>query len=376
MTEQNFSSEDRKWMRQTLKLARKGAGYVSPNPMVGCIIVSSEGRLIGQGYHETYGEAHAETNAVQSVQHRQELAQATVYVNLEPCAHHGKTPPCCEMLAKLPIKRVVVAMEDPNPKTNGSGIVHLRDHGITVDVGLLKEEAEQLNEFFIHFQQFQTPFVTLKIAQTVDGYIAAPDGESQWITGPEARERVHVWRSQYDAVLVGRVTARLDNPRLTVRHVEGRQPHRVVIDGPYALPRHLHLFSDQYEEKTIVITHNKEKASDDADPMLNILQSDYFRGQTLLVPKVDGHCDLHQMLRELGKHGITSLLVEAGQQLASALIRADLVDKIELFSAPKLLGGGTKSVVSAGINRMADLRKFRQFNWEQVGDDMLLTAYR
>src|SRR5699024_9580493 len=327
------------------------------------------------GYHERYGQAHAETNAVESVADSALLDGATVYVTLEPCAHHGKTPPCCKMLAKLPIARVVVAMEDPSPKVAGQGISHLREHGITVDVGLLKEQVQRQNEFFLHYQAFNMPFVTLKIAQTMDGYTAAPDGHSEWISGPQAREKVHYWRSRFDAVMVGRNTALLDNPRLTVRHVEGRQPQRIVIDGPLELPDKLNLFTDQYEEKTIIITHNEEKFRNEADPMLNILQSDYFRGQTLLVDEKDGHTDLRTALRELGSLAMTSVLVEAGQDLATALLREQLVDKVECFIAPKMLGGGTKSVSGLPINHMNEILEFRDVEWQQVGQDMLFSGY-
>ena len=366
---------DIQWMRQALKLARKGQGYVSPNPMVGCVIVSKEGRQIGQGYHQRYGEAHAETNALNAVKNDKELAHATVYVTLEPCSHHGKTPPCCEMLAELPISRVVLAMKDPNPKVKGAGIEYLRKHNIDVEVGVLEDEAKKLNEFYLHYLATKQPFVTLKMAQTADGYIAAPDGDSKWITGKSARKRVHKWRSQYDGVMVGRKTAQFDNPKLTVRLTEGRQPRRIVIDGPYELPRHLHLFSDQHEEKTIVVTHNAKEAENDADPMLNMLQTDYFRGKTLIVPRRDSHSDLQEVLKELGKMKITSVLVEAGQSLATAMLKDNLVDKLELFIAPKLLGGGTKSVLGLGVNRMSDIRSFRSVEWEQVGDDLLLRAY-
>jgi len=370
-----MEDNDRKWMKQALKLAKKGAGYVSPNPMVGCLIVSGDQRLIGQGYHEKYGEAHAEVNAVESVKEKAELAHATVYVTLEPCSHQGKTPPCCQMIADLPISRVVIAMEDPNPKVKGRGIAHLKKNGIGVDVGIMEEEAKKLNEFFIHYISSNIPFVTLKMAQTADGYIAAPDGDSRWITGETARTRVHKWRSRYDAVLVGRNTALADDPRLTVRLAEGRQPRRIVIDGPYELPRHLHLLSDQHEDKTIVVTHNAKKAGIDADPMLNLLQSNYFKGRTIIVRQKDQHCDLNDMLKKLGELGITSVLVEAGQQLGTAMIKQNLVDKLELFIAPKLLGGGTKSFLGLNVNHMRNTRKFRSHQWEPIGDDLLLTAY-
>jgi len=362
-------------MTKALELASKGRGDVSPNPLVGCVIVAKDGSEIGRGYHKKFGEAHAEVNAVESVEETEKLKGATVYVTLEPCSHHGKTPPCAFMLGKLPIERVVIAMKDPNPEVNGKGILHLRNKGIEVEVGVLKEEAEKLNEFFIHHQTFGRPFITLKIAQTADGYLAAADGESQWITGKQSRKLVHKWRSEYDAVMVGRTTAITDNPSLTVRHVAGRQPKRVVIDGPYELPKELNLFSDKFEDKTTIITWNKEASASDADPMLKLMKQNYFRGDILQVSKVDGHADLRQAFKMLGDKGITSVLVEGGQQLSSALLKSGLVDKIELFIAPKLLGAGTRSLIGIGINKMRDIAELKEVTWKQVGDDMLLTGY-
>jgi diaminohydroxyphosphoribosylaminopyrimidine deaminase/5-amino-6-(5-phosphoribosylamino)uracil reductase len=363
-------------MGLALEIAGRGAGYVAPNPMVGCVIVSREGKKVGQGFHERCGQAHAEVRAVDSLRTLEMLEGTTVYVTLEPCAHHGQTPPCCEMLAEYPIERVVVAMQDPTDKVNGKGIAYLRKKGITVDVGLMKEEAEALNEFFLHFNRYNRPFVTMKIAQTLDGYIAAADGNSQWITSKAARTRVHRWRSRYDAVMVGRNTALTDNPRLTVRHVDGRQPRRIVIDGPLELPETLNLFSDQYEEKTIVITHNDEKLEREGDPMLKMLQSNYFRGKTLPVPQKEGHADLEAAFKKLAEEEkITSILVEPGQALASALLRNNLVDKIACFIAPKILGGGTKSILGSGIERMDEILKCHNSKWEVVGNDMLFTGY-
>jgi len=369
-----IKEKDKIWMQRALSLAEKGRGYVSPNPMVGAVIVSGDGNIIGEGYHQKYGKQHAEVLAVESVRDKGLLEGAVVYVTLEPCAHHGKTPPCANMLAGLPIKRVVVAMRDPFPDVNGKGIQILKDQGITVDVGILSEEARELNEAWLHYIDFSRPFVTLKIAQTADGYVAAPNGDSKWITSKESRTLVHRWRSKMDAVMVGRNTAMMDNPSLTVRFTEGRQPRRVVIDGPFELPRNLNLFSDQYEEKTVIITHNKKKAETDADPMLKILQSNYFRGEVLTVDENNGHTDLRQSLNALAGIGITTLLVEGGSELSSALLSAGLVDRLQLFIAPKLLGGGIKSTHGFGINRMEDVVPLRKFSWTKVGPDILLTA--
>ena len=366
---------DQHWMKLALELAEKGKGYVSPNPLVGCVIVSEEGELIGQGYHKKFGEAHAEVNAVEAVSDKKKLNGASVYVTLEPCSHQGKTPPCSTMLSKLPIKRVVVAMKDPNPLVNGNGILHLKNKGIEVEVGVLQAEAEKLNEFFIYHQTFGRPFITLKVAQTADGFIAAADGESQWISGKASRNLVHKWRSEYDAVLVGRTTAMVDNPSLTVRHVAGRQPKRIVIDGPYELPKTLNLFSDKHEDKTIILTWNKEASATDSDPMLRVMQQNYFRGEVLQVSKTEGHVNLREAFKLLGEKGIASVLVEGGQQLSSSLIRDGLVDKLELFIAPKLLGAGTRSFINIGINKMKEIAELKDVQWQKVGDDMLLTGY-
>ncbi|MBR9917300.1 bifunctional diaminohydroxyphosphoribosylaminopyrimidine deaminase/5-amino-6-(5-phosphoribosylamino)uracil reductase RibD [bacterium] len=363
------------WMKEALELASEGKGSVSPNPMVGCIIVDSDGNKIGQGYHKRFGEAHAEVNAIASVKDKKKLKGATVYVTLEPCSHTGKTPPCADMLTKYPLKKVVVAMKDPNPKVNGSGIRILQNAGIEIEVGVLEKEAEKLNEFFIHHQNFGRPFITLKIAQTVDGFLAAADGDSQWISGKQSRKKVHEWRAEYDAVMVGRTTAMVDNPGLTVRHVKGRQPKRIVIDGPFELPRSLNLFSDKHEKKTIILTWNKKASQDEADPMLKVLAQNYFRGEIIQTPKLEGHVDLREAFKMLGQNGISSILVEGGQQLSSALIKQGLVDKLCVFIAPKLLGAGTRSVLNIGINKMNEIAELKEVGWEKVGDDMLLTGY-
>lgn len=362
-------------MRRALRLAEKGKGYVGSNPLVGCTIYSRNGDLIGEGYHERYGQSHAEINALKKVKDRSDLIDATVYVTLEPCSHHGKTPPCAEELARYPLKRVVAAMKDPNPKVDGKGLALLKSKGIAVSTGLLEEEARRLNEVFIHNMRFGKPYVILKIAQTLDGYVAAPDGDSRWISGADSRKKVHAWRSEYDAVMIGRNTALIDNPKLTVRLVEGRQPRRIVIDGPGTLPEDLHLFRDLHEDKTIRITHNAAVVPDKMDSALNMLQTNYFRGETILVSELNGHSNLEQAIQKVGQLGISSILVEAGSSLATALIRENLVDKIHVFIAPKILGGGTRSILGAGVRKMSEIICLKSVCWEQIGDDYLFTGY-
>ncbi len=372
---QDQQTKHNHWMKEALELASKGKGYVSPNPMVGCVIVDAKGDKIAEGYHKKFGGPHAEVNAIKSLKNKDKLKDATLYVTLEPCSHTGKTPPCADMLAKLPIKKVIVAMKDPNPKVNGNGIRILKNAGLDVEVGVMQKEAEKLNEFFIHHQNFGRPFITLKIAQTADGFLAAADGDSQWISGKLARKRVHEWRAENDAVMVGRTTAISDNPSLTVRHASGRQPQRIVIDGPFELPRELNLFSDKYEEKTTILTWNKERSKEVADPMLKVLSQNYFRGEVIQTSKKDGHVDLREAFKLLSKKGIASILVEGGQQLSSALIEQGLVDKLCVFIAPKLLGAGTRSVLNIGVNKMSEIAELKEVSWEKVGDDMLLTGY-
>lgn len=370
-----FTSNDHRFMRMALDIAEKGAGYVSPNPLVGCVIVDSKDTVIAKGYHERYGKEHAEINALNKIKDATLLVDATLYVTLEPCAHFGKTPPCAVTLSKLPLKRVVIAMIDPNPKVAGKGVEIIKAANIKVEIGLLEDKARQMNEAFIHYMRFQKPLVVMKIAQTLDGYLAAPDGSSQWITSKPSRERVHLLRSKYDAVMVGRNTAMNDNPRLTVRHVEGRQPWRIVIDGPFLLDRSLNLFSDQYEEKTIIVTHNRDAYSTIADPMLSLLNPLGFRGKTLLVGKVNGHTDLDQAFYEIGKLGITSILIEPGRDLASSLVRDNLVDKLHMFIAPKILGGGVRSILGVGLNSISEVIEIKNTSVEQIGPDILVTGY-
>ncbi len=362
-------------MRLALELAAKGKGYVSPNPLVGCVIVSEHGKVIGSGWHEHYGGPHAEINALGAVKNRDDLVNATVYVTLEPCSHHGKTPPCADALSVLPVKRIVVAMTDPNPMVNGQGIQRLKEAGKLVDVGLLEDDAKRLNEIFIYNILFGKPWIFLKIAQSIDGYITAPDGEPGMFTDTESQKLVHTWRSEFDAVMVGGSTALHDNPKLTVRLVDGRQPKRIVIDGPGELPDVLHLFSDQYENKTIRVTHQKPTSEKDMDPMLQLLSAGRYRGQTMFVKQKDNHSDLSEVIRRLPEYGVHSVLVEGGQSLSSALLRNGLVDKIGVFIAPFLLGGGTRSVIGLGIERLDERMPLRNVEWHNVGKDMLLTGY-
>jgi diaminohydroxyphosphoribosylaminopyrimidine deaminase / 5-amino-6-(5-phosphoribosylamino)uracil reductase len=366
------------WMSRCLELARRGAGHVSPNPMVGAVVVDAGGRLLGEGWHERYGGPHAEPNAVHMAEERhgaEALRDATLYVNLEPCSHFGKTPPCADLILEKRIPRVVAGMVDPSPKVAGQGIARLREHGVDITVGVLEQACRRLNEAFVHHVQTGRPLVTLKIAQTLDGRIATRSGDSKWISGEVSRRLVHRWRAELDGVLVGAGTAAADDPALTVRMVDGRQPVRVVLDRNGSLPPHLKLFSDGLAAETVAIVGEGTRPAY-AEMLLAI------GGRILDAPERDGHLDLLPVLERLGREGgrsgrpMQSLLVEAGLGLASALIRQDLADRLFLFTAPKVLGEGLPGISFPGPERMADALSFTESAWEQVGEDMLFRGYR
>lgn len=320
-----------RYMRRAFELAKLGAGSVSPNPLVGCVIVGKNGEVIGEGAHLEFGGPHAEPNAVRDAEGKGHSVQgATAFVTLEPHAHQGKTPPCTKLLIEKGIAKVVVAMEDPNPEVSGKGIRELRDNGVEVERGILETEARELNRFFIKHITTGFPYVTLKIASSLDGRSALANGESKWITSEASRRIVHQMRAEYDAVLIGAGTARADNPSLTPRLVEGRVPFRIVLDSKLELPLTLNLFSDDDCNRTIVVTNSKlvAKAAKLKEIGVDILPIDL----------KDAKIDLSEMLKRLGQRNIVSILVEAGPSLASSLVREHRIDEMMVFVAPKILG--------------------------------------
>jgi diaminohydroxyphosphoribosylaminopyrimidine deaminase/5-amino-6-(5-phosphoribosylamino)uracil reductase len=366
-------------MDRALALAETGAGRVSPNPLVGAVVVGPDGTVLGEGAHERYGGPHAEVRALRVAEDRHgtdALREATLYVNLEPCSHHGKTPPCTALLLEKEIPRVVVGTIDPFPQAQGRGIRRLREHEVEVEVGVRTAACRRLNEAFFHHVDTGRPLVTLKVAQTLDGRIATRTGDSQWITGTAARTRVHEWRAALDGVLVGSGTARSDDPRLTVRHVEGPQPVRLVLDREGTLPPDRTLFTDAHADRTIAVVGDTRDAPAYADRLRDA-------GGTLLrVPETDDdHLDLPALLRRLGADGgrdappLQSLLVEAGPGLATALFRQGLVDRFFCFVAPKVVGEGIPVLGDLGVTAMDDARTFAEQSWEPVGDDVLLRGY-
>ena len=367
------------WMRRCLKLAQRGAGRVSPNPMVGAVLVDPEGGVLGEGWHGAYGGPHAEVWAIMDALKTypsEALRNATLYVNLEPCSHYGKTPPCADFVLEHRIPRVVVGMADPNPEVAGRGIERLRAAGVSVSVGVCEHACYRLNEAFVHHISTGRPLVTLKIAQTLDGQVATTSGDSRWISGKEARVLVHRWRTELDGVMVGRGTAEADDPALTVRHVAGRQPIRVVLDGAGSLRPDLRVLADEHADKTIVaVATGVRPAYADALTARG--------GRVISVERsADGRLDLRDLLVRLGREGgadgkpMQSVMVEAGRSLATSLFRANLVDRYFLFVAPKLVGTGISSIGELNIERMADARTFAESDWERVGADLLFRGYR
>lgn len=326
-------------MQQAIALARQGMGRVSPNPLVGCIITNEKDEIIGEGAHLDFGGPHAEPNAIKDAESKgYSVEGATVYVTLEPHSHQGKTPPCSKLLVEKKIRRCVIATEDPNPKVNGNGIRDLREAGIEVEIGLLKEEAEEQNRFFIKHVTTGLPYVTLKVASSLDGRSALASGESKWITSEASRTIVHQMRAEHDAVLVGTRTAAVDDPSLTVRHIEGRHPTRIVLDPLLELSPHLTVFTDDIAPTIVITSHGaldrERKKSDDLAK----------RGiEIIAVDSSNDRLDLRGMLKELGKRAITSVLAEAGPTLAASFVQERLFDELAIFYGPLLLGADARA---------------------------------
>ena len=356
-------------MLAALGLAARGLGRVAPNPAVGCVLVK-EGRVVGRGWTQPGGRPHAETEALGRA--RGLASGSTAYVTLEPCSHYGQTPPCAEALIEAGVARVVVAIEDPDPRVSGRGAARLREAGIRVDQGLCAAEARLLNAGFFSRQARGRPEVTVKLASSLDGRIATHKGHSQWITGALSRRRAHLLRAEADAVLVGSGTAVLDNPRLNVRlpGLEAATPLRVVIDGRLRLPLTHDLVVGAMETPTLLVTHDgnpAERLAAYGDAGVEILQ--VARDDT-------GHCSLPAALAGLADRGINHLLVEGGGHLAAAFLRARLVDRLAWFRAPSTIGGdGVPALSSFGVERVDEAPRFRQSSRQRLGRDTLEILY-
>lgn len=311
---------DAQYMRRALDLAERGRGRVSPNPMVGCVIVHGD-KIIGEGWHRLYGEAHAEVNAVGRVMDMNVLSESTCYVTLEPCAHYGKTPPCADLLIKHKLKRVVVAVKDSNPLVGGKGIARMQAAGIQIDYGVLEGEARALNARFFTAIEKQRPYILLKWAQTADGFVARKNFDSKWISGKASRQLVHQWRADEDAIMVGTNTALYDNPKLNVRGTAGTDPLRVVIDKELKLSDDLQLFDGNQP----TVCYNLIKTETHAK---------------LDFVKLEKRDFIHQLLADLHKRNVQSILVEGGSALLNSLISEGLWDEARVFQSGASFGGG------------------------------------
>lgn len=350
-------------MRRALELATGGKGYVSPNPMVGAVIVKND-RIIGEGFHQKYGGDHAEIAAIKSAEDT--LRDATLYCSLEPCCHTKKqTPPCAQRIIKKGIRRVVVASKDTNPQVSGKGITLLRSAGIEVDVGPMHQENLELNKFYFHRIKTGKPYITLKIAQSVDGRISTEAGTQTWLTGEPAVTKVHQWRSEYDAILVGANTINIDDPLLNVRNIKGRDPKIVILTGRLNLNPDKKVFKSAKKRGIIVFTN---RYADD-HKIKQLAQA----GITVHKIKESGKdmISIEHILDKLVKSNIISVLVEGGSQVFSQFIEDDLFDELQVFTAPKILGSGLKGF-DVSIERGRQLRFISQ---EIVGNDVLC-SYR
>jgi diaminohydroxyphosphoribosylaminopyrimidine deaminase/5-amino-6-(5-phosphoribosylamino)uracil reductase len=371
MTSTEQSVLDAAYMARALELARKGVYSTHPNPRVGCVIVR-DGAIVGEGWHVRAGEPHAEVHALR--QAGDKAKEATAYVTLEPCSHHGRTPPCADALVNAGVARVVAAMQDPNPDVAGRGLLRLMNAGIAVQSGVLESEARALNKGFLKRMEHGLPYVRVKLAMSLDGRTAMASGESQWITGPEARSAVQRLRAQSSVVLTGADTVLADNARLTVRPDElglnaeltalaaTRPPLRVLIDGRLRVPLDAPLFK---AGNALVVTcaaaSARERYHDEGHDMLAL-------------PSSGGHVDLRKLLVELAARGVNDVLVEAGPKLAGAFTRLGLVDEFQIFVAGKFMGSSARPLLDLPLAQMSEALELKIVEMRAVGNDWRVIA--
>jgi diaminohydroxyphosphoribosylaminopyrimidine deaminase/5-amino-6-(5-phosphoribosylamino)uracil reductase len=353
-----------KFMKRALSLARKGIGRTSPNPAVGCVVVK-DGTVIGEGWHRKAGSPHAEIHALNMA--GDAARGADLYVTLEPCCHSGATPPCTEALIRAGVKRVIAAMRDPNPRVSGGGFSALRQAGIETSCGLLEDAGRAINLPFIKHVTTGLPHVTYKCAMTLDGKIASITGESRWISCEESRKHVHRMRSRCDAVMVGVDTILADNPQLTVRHVRGRNPLRVIVDSTLRTPTSVEILTIALAKKTVIATTVEDLA----------LHQRYLQnGATVLVCTArNGRVDLQDLLEKLGRLGVQSILLEGGSRLAGDALSRGLIDECVFFYAPKVIGSdGFSPFAITGITDMSQSLAFTDLSVRRIGTDIMVNA--
>ncbi len=357
-------NKDIYYMRRAIEIAQMGKGKTSPNPMVGCIIVKNN-TIIGEGYHQKAGEPHAEVIALNSA--RENVAQSTIYITLEPCAHFGKTPPCVNRIIESHPQRVVIAMEDPNPLVAGKGIQALKSAGIEIQVGVLEAKANKLNEVFVKYITTKTPYVIAKWAMTLDGKIATVSGDSKYISASDSLKFVHQLRAEVDAILVGGKTVAMDNPLLTIRHIEGdyKNPIRLILDTKKPLSDKLNIFKDKGSAHTwIVTTYNRDYPF--ADKIIK------------LDPDEKKYVPLNKLMKELGKLEITSVLIEGGGETLSSAFSQQIVDKVYCFVCPMIFGGkhAITPVAGDGIaQKVSESVNLKISSVKKLNNDILIESY-
>jgi diaminohydroxyphosphoribosylaminopyrimidine deaminase/5-amino-6-(5-phosphoribosylamino)uracil reductase len=356
------------YMKKALALAKKGQGYTSPNPMVGAVVVKG-GKVKGKGYHQAVGQAHAEVNAIEDA--GTQTRGATLYVNLEPCNHTGRTPPCTRKILEAGIKRVVVAMEDPHTIAGG-GCVFLKQRGIEVLTGICENRARRLNEVFLKYINTKTPFVIIKCAATLDGRIATRTGDSRWVTGEKARRYVHRLRHAVDAILVGIGTIHADNPSLTTRlgSKKGVDPVRIVLDTHLSISADARILKVDSNSETILITGNRVSA----EKKKRVVKKGV---RQIVQPVKDGQIDMKPLMVQLGSMGVTSLLIEGGSRVIASAFRSGIVDKALFFYAPKILGGddGIPICRGPGLQRMKDCIRLKNIRVRRFDNDVMIEGY-
>ena len=358
-----------KYMKIALAQAKRALGRVSPNPLVGAVIVK-RGEIVSAGYHHRAGSPHAEINALNKAGRK--ARNADLYITLEPCCHHGRTPPCVEMIVDRGIKKVVIGMIDPNPLVAGKGIAKLKAAGIAVTCGVLDDECRKLNEVYVHYITKRIPFVILKVASSLDGKIATRTGDSRGITARHALQKVHALRNQVDAILVGSGTVKADDPLLTTRLTgqRGKDPVRVIVDSTLSISHRARIFNPDSPAGVIVATTHRA-------PKRKKEQIEKVGGTVVTVTSKDRRVSLKSLMRTLGKREITSVLIEGGTKISTSALNEGIVDKIVFFYAPKILGGDQAYGITAGkgVDRISRARKVHDLTVKKCGDDILVEGY-
>jgi diaminohydroxyphosphoribosylaminopyrimidine deaminase / 5-amino-6-(5-phosphoribosylamino)uracil reductase len=360
--------EDKKYMKRAISLAMRGKGWVNPNPLVGAVLVKND-EIIGEGYHAEFGSPHAEINAIKSA--TKDVKGSTLYVTLEPCSHHGKTPPCANAIVISGIKRVVVGMMDPNPLVNGNGLKILKEAGIEVIAGIEEVAAKKQNERFIKYIVSGKPFCTLKTAMTLDGKIATIENASKWISGEDSRKYVHELRQEYSAIMVGINTILFDDPLLNTRRPgkKNKDPLKVIVDSTGRIPLESNVLKVNPQLTIIAATDKIDK----------IKKRDLERlgAQVLICPQLNGRVDLVYLMELLGKMEIDSVLLEGGSTIDFSAIMSGIVDKVVSFIAPRIIGGSTapSPVGGSGLAEMADAIEVSDWNYRKIGTDIMIEGY-